>query len=171
MEEATPYPNFCSVGIKEFLNNLNIAYCGINGYKTVLPNGKEDTKMLRPDKKLEAIQKDLLKNTSTHLSVYLKYSQNIYILDVDELGKGNVEIHSMVSDILGFLPPFTLSSKKKKPHYYLYIDNFPIANFKHKTKCFTKCEGDFIKDLIVEANDTLVYYRDSVGLKRTDWNT
>jgi phage/plasmid-associated DNA primase len=170
MEEATPYPNFCSVGIKEFLNNLNIAYCGINGYKKVLPNGKEDTKMLRPDKKLEAIQKDLLKNTSTHLSVYLKYSQNIYILDVDELNKGNAEIHSMISDILGFLPPFTLSSKKKKPHYYLYIDNFPIANFKHKTKCFTKCEGDFIKDLIVEANDTLVYYRNSVELKRTDWN-
>ncbi len=170
MEEATPYPNFCSVGIKEFLNKLNIAYCGINGYKTVLPNGKEDTKMLRPDKKLEAIQKDLLKNTSTHLSVYLKYSQNIYILDVDELNKGNAEIHQMVRDILGFLPPFTLSSKKKKPHYYLYIDNFPIANFKHKTKCFTKCDGDFIKDLIVEANDTLVYYRDSVELKRTDWN-
>lgn len=171
MEEATPYPNFCSVGIQEFLNNLNIAYCGINGYKTVLSNGKEDTKMLRPDKKLEAIQKDLLKNTSTHLSVYLKYSQNIFILDVDELNKRNDEIHEMVRDILGFLPAFTLSSKKKKPHYYLYIDNFPIAKFKHKTKCFTKCEGDFIKDLIVEANDTLVYYRDSVELRRTDWNT
>ena len=170
MEEATPYPNFCSVVIKEFLNNLKVAYCGINGYKKVLPNGKEDTKMLRPDKKLEAIQKDLLKNTSTHLSVYLKYSQNIYILDVDELNKSNDEIHQMVRDILGFLPPFTLSSKKKKPHYYLYIDNFPIPNFKHKTKCFTKCDGDFIKDLIVEANDTLVYYRDSVELKRTDWN-
>lgn len=170
MDEATPYVNLSSIGIQTFLNKLHIAFCGINGYKKVLPNGKEDTKMLRPDKPLSAIQKDLLKNTSTHLSVYLKHSQNIYILDVDELNKSNEEIHSMVREIIGFLPPFTLSSKKKKPHYYLYIDNFPIANFKHKTKCFTKCDGDFIKDLIVEANDTLVYYENSDELIRADWN-
>jgi P4 family phage/plasmid primase-like protien len=143
--------------INEILDTFELPYVFISGYKK---NG--DCSMLRPNKTLEQIKKELPIDNPTHIVLYLKYDEtSLFCIDIDDETLTNEEIHTRIKNVLGFLPPYTLSSSKKKPHYYLYIDNFDIIDFKKKVDCFKDIKADLLKDVIVEENQTDFFLGDS----------
>jgi P4 family phage/plasmid primase-like protien len=143
--------------INEILDSFELPYTYISGYKK---NG--DCSMLRPNKTLEQIKHEFKIDNPTHIVLYLKYdTNNLFCIDIDDETLTNNEIHSKIKNILGFLPPFTLSSSKKKPHYYLYIDEFDLDDFKKKVDCFKDIKADLLKDVVVELLDTEFYLGDS----------
>jgi len=105
--------------------------------------------------------------SSKWLNVFLKYCDNpIYILDCDDFKMGLEEIVKRVSEAFGFTPPYTLSSSKKLPHFYLAVDNCPITTNSIQD-CSTICKGDWLRFVVEERNAIVYEYKD---LESVDWN-
>jgi P4 family phage/plasmid primase-like protien len=145
--------------INDILESLEILYSGADGYKVKkLQDGKYDYRMLKSNASKEEIEMDLTKETASHIQVYLNYDEgNVFCIDIDDETLTNEQIHDKIQGILGFLPPYTLSASRKKPHYYVIIEGFDIENFKKRINFMTDIKADLIKDLIVEANKTEFY--------------
>jgi P4 family phage/plasmid primase-like protien len=145
--------------INDILQSLDILYSGADGYKTKkLPDGKFDFRMLKSNASKEEIEMDLTKESASHIQVYLNYDEgNVFCIDIDDETLTNEQIHDKIKGILGFLPPYTFSASKKKPHYYVIIEGFDIENFKKRIDFMNDIKADLIKDLIVEKNETEFY--------------
>ena len=105
--------------------------------------------------------------SSKWINVFPKYSENsIYVLDCDDIEMGLEETVKRVSEAFGFIPPYTLSSKKKLPHFYLAVVNCPITTNTIQD-CFTLCKGDWLR-FVVEERNAIVY--ENKDLEFVDWN-
>jgi len=66
------------------------------------------------------------------------------------------EINEKVKGVFGFIPPYTLSSTKKRPHYILNIENFPNRDsFKQKIDCFIPFTGDLLTHVVEKSNEII----------------
>jgi P4 family phage/plasmid primase-like protien len=81
-------------------------------------------------------------NNAKLLSAYLKHSDNIFCLDIDDTNVSNEKIHEMIEDKFGVLPPYSLSRTKGKPHYYMRILDVP--EYSNEVNIFNYCVGDLI---------------------------
>jgi P4 family phage/plasmid primase-like protien len=178
---------FLQIPIQQFLETISIPFSGANAY--VKSDGTKDGDVLRPNKPKEEVLKDLSKIDASHITAYLKYyTDNKFLcLDIDDKTKTNDEIHNIVKDKLGYLPPFTLSATKLKPHYFIFVNNFDLPNFKRKNGTYFGLDGDLLADYVVEKNHTPVYYtndvfsienhalghsvRDDIEMLDLDWST
>jgi P4 family phage/plasmid primase-like protien len=147
--------------INEILNAENFLYKGANGYKSkqyLRADGKYECPMLKSNATKEEIESDLTKETASHIQVYLNYTEpKISVIDIDDETKTLEEINEYVKNWLGFIPPYTLSASKKRPHYYLKMNNYN-GKLQDTVKCWKDIEGDLIQRLIVEKNLTDFYF-------------
>lgn len=105
--------------------------------------------------------------SSKWLNVFPKYCESpIYILDCDDVKMGLEETVKRVTEAFGFTPPYTLSSSKKLPHFYLAVDDCPITTNTIQD-CFTICKGDWLR-FVVEERNAIVY--ENKDLESVDWN-
>ena len=156
--------------IEQFLKDYNVPFEDNSNY---IPN-YNDLKDGFPRKNGKSIQNDRPKEevkdkkpSSKWLNVFLKYCESpIYILDCDDVEMGLEETVKRVTEAIGFTPPYTLSSSKKLPHFYLAVDNCPITTNTIQN-CFTICKGDWLR-FVVEERNAIVY--ENKDLESVDWN-
>ena len=95
---------------------------------------------------------------SNWINIYYKFMEELFILDIDDTTIEVDEINEKVKEVFGFVPPYTLSSTKKRPHYILNIDNFP--NKEQMSLCAIDCfipfKGDFLIH-VVEVRDSIIH--------------
>jgi hypothetical protein len=95
---------------------------------------------------------------SNWINIYYKFMEELFILDIDDTTIEVDEINEKVKEIFGFVPPYTLSSTKQRPHYILNIENFP--NKEQMSLCARDCflpfTGDFLIH-VVEVRNSIVH--------------
>lgn len=91
------------------------------------------------------------------LSVYLKHTDNIYCLDIDDTRISNDDSHQKIQECFGVLPPYILSRTKGKPHYYFTLEGCPI--YSNEVNIFKPFIGDLIskKKNMWEVKDNKVF--------------
>lgn len=128
---------------------------------------KKDPTSLLSNKPLKYIRDE--DTTSKWINVYPQHGKDVYVLDIDDMTKTNEEIHDTVRNMFGFLPPYTLSTVKKKPHYYILIENIEL--YAQQVNVLKSMKADLLKKSIsVECRDSIVCF-ESEDLEYVDWKT
>jgi phage/plasmid-associated DNA primase len=86
----------------------------------------------------------------------MKNTYNFFCLDCDDLDLTHQEICDKMKEICDFVPPYTLSPIKQKPHFYFSIPDYPDKDFKLATDCWTMFKGDLLRQIVVESNKTKI---------------
>jgi len=96
--------------------------------------------------------------SSNWINIYYKFIEELFILDIDDTTIEVDEINAKVKELFGFVPPYTLSSTKQRPHYILTIENFPNKDKMSRcaVDCFYPFKGDFLIH-VVEVRSNVVH--------------
>ena len=88
-------------------------------------------------------------NEMTHFELRLRYTDHIVCVDVDgHLSNGDITLDDFMKLDIPFLKtcPYTLSRKKKLPHFYFRLDGIDMSKLK---ATYVDCFKDFKGDLLV----------------------
>lgn len=149
--------------IEQFLKDYEVPFESNLDY--IKADGSKNGFSIKNDRPKEEVKDTHV--SSKWLNVFPKYCDNpIYVLDCDDVEMGLEETVKRVSEAFGFTPPYTLSSSKKLPHFYLAVENCPITTNTIQN-CFTHCKGDWLR-FVVEERNAIVY--ENKDLEFVDWN-
>lgn len=113
-------------------------------------------------------------NETTHLELRLKYTDNIVCLDIDGLNEnGDVTLEQFLEKCPEVFKnfPYTLSRKKKLPHFYFKLDGIDIQSLKGTyVDCFNNMKADILFNHCWEKRDAEMFnYNDKEGLPFIDY--
>jgi len=113
-------------------------------------------------------------NETTHLEFRLKYTDNIVCLDIDGLNEnGDVDLEQFMEKCPEVFKkfPYTLSRKKKLPHFYFKLDGIDIQSLKGTyVDCFNNMKADILFNHCWEKRDAEMFnYNDKEGLPFIDY--
>lgn len=152
--------------MKSFQSFVSNNFVNKNGVPLLLPLKEVDGKMIGTKNNLtEAelaivhkknwIEKDnktyrmVSQNEITHFELRLRYTDHIVCVDVDgHLSNGDITLDDFMKLDIPFLKtcPYTLSRKKKLPHFYFRLDGIDMSKLKNT---YVDCFKDFKGDLLV----------------------
>lgn len=149
--------------IEQFLKDNEVPFESNTNW--VLADGSKNGYTLKWNRSREDVKDSNV--SSKWINVFQKYCESpIWTLDCDDQEMGLDETIKCVSEAFGFTPPYTLSSTKKLPHFYLAVKNCPITT-DISQGVFKICKGDWIK-VSVEERNAIVY--ENKKLEVLDWN-
>jgi len=171
--------------IQQFLDDYGIPYLynydyvrkDIKGVSvkngSTIQSDYTEAQIIQSNKNLQ--QANIEEENPYWINAYYKFTDELFILDIDDLTISVEEINEKVKDVLGFIPPYTLSSTKKRPHYILNIENFPNRDgFKHAIDCFIPFKGDLLIHVVEKRDEViqqLVLNEDGdIVFTPLDWN-
>jgi len=100
-------------------------------------------------------------NEGTHLELRLRYTDHIVCIDVDgQLANGDITLDDFMKLDIPFLKtcPYTLSRKKKLPHFYFRLDGLDLAKLKATyVDCFKDFKGDLLVNHAWERNNAEMF--------------
>ena len=113
-------------------------------------------------------------NETTHLELRLKYTDNIVCLDIDGLNEnGDITLEQFLEKCPEVIKkfPYTLSRKKKLPHFYFKLDGIDIQSLKGTyVDCFNNMKADILFNHAWEKRDAEMFnYNDKEGLPFIDY--
>ena len=113
-------------------------------------------------------------NETTHLELRLKYTDNIVCLDIDGLNEnGDISLEQFLEKCPEVFKnfPYTLSRKKKLPHFYFKLDGIDIQSLKGTyVDCFNNMKADILFNHAWEKRDAEMFnYNDKEGLPFIDY--
>ena len=103
------------------------------------------------------------KKDTSHLELRLKYTDNIICIDVDGYANnGDISLDEFweIEGLPDFFKelPYTLSRKKKLPHFYAKLCGIDIQTLKNTyTDCFTLLKGDILFNHCWEKKDAEIF--------------
>lgn len=171
--------------IQQFLDGWNIPYLYNYNYISKDSSGlsKKNGFTIHSDYTLDQIKKyntnlqqaNIQEDNPYWVNPYYRFMEEIFILDIDDTTISVEEINQKVKGVFGFIPPYTLSSTKKRPHYILNIENFPNRDtFKQSLDCFIPFKGDLLIHVVEKSNEVireLVLNEDGdIVFTTLDWN-
>jgi phage/plasmid-associated DNA primase len=149
--------------IEQFLKEYEVPFESNTNW--VLADGSKNGYTLKWNRPSEDVKDSNV--SSKWINVFQKYCESpIWTLDCDDQEMGLDETIKRVTEAFGFTPPYTLSSTKKLPHFYLAVENCPITT-DISQGIFKICKGDWIK-VSVEERNAIVY--ENKELEILDWN-
>jgi len=149
--------------IEQFLKEYEVPFESNTNW--VLADGSKNGYTLKWNRPSEDVKDSNV--SSKWINVFQKYCKSpIWTLDCDDKEMGLDETIKRVTEAFGFTPPYTLSSTKKLPHFYLAIENCPITT-DISQGILKICKGDLIK-VSVEERNAIVY--ENKELEVLDWN-
>lgn len=148
--------------IEQFLKEYEIPFESNMNY--IKADGSKNGYSIKNDRPREEVKDTHV--SSKWINVFPKYSEHpIYILDCDDVEMGREQIVKQVTEAFGFTPPYTLSSTKKLPHFYIALENCPIIT-NTVQNCFPACKADLLR-FVVEERNAIVY--ENKDLEVLDW--
>jgi len=97
----------------------------------------------------------------THLELRLRYTDNVVCIDVDgHLTNGDITLEDFMKLDIPFLKtcPYTLSRKKKLPHFFFHLDGLDTSKLNATyTDCFKSFKGDLLINHAWERHDAEMF--------------
>lgn len=114
------------------------------------------------------------RNETTHFELRLKYTDNIVCLDIDGLNEnGDVDLEQFMEKCPEVFKnfPYTLSRKKKLPHFYFKLDGIDIQSLKGSyVDCFNNMKADMLFNHAWEKKDAELFnYNEKEDLPFIDY--
>ena len=116
----------------------------------------------------------IAKNETTHYELRLKYSDNIVCVDIDGLNEnGDITLEQFWEKCPESFKkfPYTLSRKKKLPHFYFKLDGIDIQSLKGTyVDCFNNMKADILFNHAWEKKDAELFnYNEKEDLPFVDY--
>ena len=116
----------------------------------------------------------IAKNEITHYELRLKYTDNIVCVDIDGLNEnGDITLEQFLEKCPEVFKnfPYTLSRKKKLPHFYFKLDGIDIQSLKGTyVDCFNNMKADILFNHAWEKKDAELFnYNEKEDLPFIDY--